>query len=150
MNREYREYSIKKQWEHEENFVQNLSRAPKLFHSYIRRNKKGRPLKINSVFLTHPAEMNEIFAEYFVSVFRIDGPGTELEHQRSDAEMNPLRLTYDVVLDVLSRLYTSSAPGPDDVYHKLLCECAQAQTLFQYLRVHFIMVYSLKFRKNQW
>ena len=132
LNREYRGYSINKQWEHEENLVQNLSRVPKLFHSYIRRKKKGRPpvgpLKRNFAILTDPAEMSEVFAEYFASVFRIDGPGTVEEHQRSDAEMDPLRLTYDAVLDVLSRLDTSSAPGPDGVHPKLLRECAQALT----------------------
>ena len=41
-NQEYRGYARNKQWEYEQGIVRRLSESPKLFHSYIRRKKKGR------------------------------------------------------------------------------------------------------------
>ena len=76
INREYRTYSLEKQKDYEENLVKNLKLCPKLFHSYIRRKKKGvvpvGPLRVGSRLISDVPSMCEILADEFCSHYRVD------------------------------------------------------------------------------
>ena len=130
LNSEFRNYSKNKQWEYEENLIRRLSTAPKLFHGYIRRKKKGRPpvgpLKVGGVMVSDAGQMAEVLADTFVAVFDESRPLDLATHQTCDAWMDPLSLNYDMVYSVQRNLDGESSPGPDNVHSCLLKKCAAA------------------------
>ena len=115
INVEYRNFAVNRQWEHEAEMVQNLGDKPKLFHAYIRRKKKGStpvgPLKVEGQVISHPAEMSNVFARCFASVFNPDVPNVVSEHQQCDAQMEPMWISVDDVVKALLGLKVSSAAG---------------------------------------
>ena len=58
--------------------VARLRESPKLFHSYIRRRKKGKnpvkPLKAQSIVVSDNHGMSELLVDSFSRVFIADNP----------------------------------------------------------------------------
>ena len=68
--------------------------------------------------------MNEVFAEYFSSIFNSVKTEASFEHQKTVARMNLLLISFDDVCSVSSELNESIIPGGDGVQHKDLKSCA--------------------------
>jgi hypothetical protein len=102
-----------------------------LFHFYIRRRKKGCPsvgvlkLVCGSV-ISDNLGMSQLFVESYSSVFVAVVPVSPALLQVYPGVMDDLVITHDMVYDVLCRLSSSSAPGPDGVHPHLLKSCARA------------------------
>ena len=130
LNNEYRSYTRDKQCDYEMFIVSSLTTAPKLFHSYIRRKKKGRPpvgpLSMPHGVISDEGEMSEVFVDYFSSIFVQSDPMYPADHQVFDGVMEPLIISYDSVRRLLSGLDGSSAPGPDGIHPQVLKTCASA------------------------
>ena len=128
INREYRNYSLNKQWEHELRLAKDLSKMPKLFHGYIRRKKKGKPpigpLRVNNGVISDPEDMGEVLVDSFASVFVSGSPGNPSAHQRCEEQMEPMQVSYNAVFHFLSDLDPNSAAGPDGIHPQLLKACA--------------------------
>ena len=129
LNLEYRNYSLKRQWDHELGLVRSLGQSPKLFHSYLRRKKKGNPpvgpLNSGGTVVSSPREMGGVLLEYFSSVFNSTIPNNVSEHQRCDAVMDPKWINLDDVLKAIKKLNVSSSPGNDGIHSRFLKECAE-------------------------
>ena len=130
LNKEYRSFSKDKQCSYERNIVCSLGSNPKLFHSYIRRKKKGRPpvgpLTTPYGTVSGDREMSEVFVEYFASIFVGTDPVSPADHQVFDGHMDPLNISYDSVRKLLLGLNGSGAPGPDGIHPQVLKSCASA------------------------
>ena len=130
LNRDYRSYSRDKQCNYEKHIVSSLGHAPKLFHSYIRRKKKGRPpigpLTEPNGCVSDSWEMCEAFVDYFSSVFIGTDPLLPADHQVFDGIMDPLHISYESVWELLSGLNGSSAAGHDGLHPQVLKSCASA------------------------
>jgi hypothetical protein len=57
--------------------------------------------------------MSELFVESFSSVFVASVPLSPAMHQVYPGVMEELVITHEMVYDILCRLSSSSAPGPD-------------------------------------
>ena len=79
INHQFRNFSITCQTNHESSLVDQLTSNPKVFHSYIRHKKVGRPgigpLKSSSgLMIDYPYAMAELFASSFASVYSTTSP----------------------------------------------------------------------------
>ena len=128
LNREFRNYAIVKQIEHEESLIAVLNENPKRFHAYIRRMKEGRPpvgpLKVQGELVSDPADIAEVLADQFCSCFRVGDQQSGAVHQEFSGSMEELTITYDDVFGVLCRLDASGAMGPDMIHPRVLKSCA--------------------------
>ena len=129
-NREVRLYSLSRQRDYELNLLKRSRAIPKLFHSYIRRKKKGSPpigpLKIGDEIVSENRNMCESFADYFGSVYDGSNPVFSFPDLPRGSQMDPVVLNFDVVFRKLSQLSASSAAGPDGVHPQVLKSCAGA------------------------
>jgi len=127
-NREYRNYAIHRQSKYEEKLANLLSRAPKLFHGYLRERKMGcpsvGPLRTAGELTYDHREMSEEFATAFSRVFVVTDPQNPHPHQRFVGAMDEIDIGYEGVLKVLESLSDSSSPGPDGVHPAILKHCA--------------------------
>lgn len=128
LNRDYRNYSMDKQWHYERNLMKNFRSAPKLFHSYIRSRKRGKlvvgPLKVDGVVYSGAGEIAELLSFAFSSVYTSSDPLAQSVHQQSPAEMGELHISFEAVLSTLRSLDSSSSAGPDGLHPHLLKTCA--------------------------
>lgn len=81
INQQYRSFSIRSQIDYEESLAGNMNESPKIFHRYVRQKEVGYPSvgphkKLNGSISTHPAEMSEVLASEYSSVYIAN----ELEH----------------------------------------------------------------------
>ena len=134
VNAQYNTYSREHQAGYEEKLVGLLGVAPKAFHSYLRAKKEGcpsvGPLRgADGQLVSSPDEMGEILADAFSSVFLSDDPVNPQNHQRVDASMDVVLVTYDRVLAKLREVNASSSPGPDGIHCQVLKACAQVLAL---------------------
>ena len=112
-----------------------MAEAPKAFHSYVRRKKKGAPsvgpLKASDgSVVSDESGMSELLASAFSSVYRPSVPQHPLQLQVNDGgSMSELDISYEKVLGVLLVLNESSSPGPDGIHPMLLKRCAHAVAL---------------------
>ena len=131
INQQCRTYAVRAQAKYEEDLILRSQEQPKLFHSYIRKKKVGRPsvgpLKLSSGKLSDdPAHMSEVFAESFASVYTRSVPANPHQHQKSNGTaLSTCTITKENVLRVLLDVDGSSAMGPDEVHPLLLKNCAQ-------------------------
>ena len=128
-NRQLRNFSRETQCKHELGLIRRISSAPKLFHSYIRRRKKGRipvgPLKESGGEVVGDARlMSEVLAESFSLVFRSDIPPEISEHQVAPTLMRQISVSYDEVLNQILKIDSSSSCGPDNMHPQMLKSCA--------------------------
>ena len=130
INYRYRSFSYHMQCDYEERLASQLSYAPKLFHGYIRRKKKGKPpvgpLKVDGCAITDCKEMAEVFVDSFSTVFQPSRPHLPQSHQVFSGFLEPPNVSYAVVLKILQNLDGSSSPGPDGLHPHLLKSCAQS------------------------
>ena len=128
LNYEFRNYGRRRQWQYEFDLAERLSDNPKLFHSYVRRRKKGKPivgpLKVDGQVTADAAAMAEVLGECFSSIYNDSTPQGLANHQQATGvAMEPLEISYDAVIAALQDFKSSSSPGPDRVHPFLLKSC---------------------------
>ena len=127
INRSYRCYSVDRQRMYEYDLAKRLPTCPKLFHSYVRRKKRGcsavGPLKVGDEVLVEPTRIAEAFADYFSELYA--GGDVEMRFRTvPTAQMDPVQLSYDGVKLLLLSLDSCGAMGPDSIHPSLLKACA--------------------------
>ena len=110
----------------------------KLFHSYIRNKKVGRPsvgpLKLNDgTVVDSNIEMAELFAESFASVYRSEDLRDQAPHQTFDGSLTDIEFSREETQKLLEKLDVSSSVGPDLIHPRLLKSCAQILSYPLYL-----------------
>ena len=130
-NTEYREYSFSKSIQYEKDILAQSRLHPKIFHSYIRNKKIGRPkigpLKLpDGIIVSNNCKMADTFLDAFSSVQAASDPSRPAEHQQYFGNLSRIVISEDVVLDVLSHLDPCSAMGPDGIHPRVLKECSTA------------------------
>ena len=116
--------------------VGRLVSAPKLFHSYIRRRKKGCPSigLLRSEYgrvVTDASDMNELLADAFSAVFPEGAPPVPAQHLRFAGVLDDVYLSPGSVARVLTGL-NSSAAGIDGLHPHLLRAWSAALSLAVY------------------
>ena len=124
-----RSYVLASRSEYEEHLMLQFRDSPKLFHSYIRRKKKGRlgvgPLRdAAGQLVDSPRGMAELLASTFADIYRGDVPVNPALFQSFEGVMDDITVTPQEVLSILSGLDASSAMGLDGLHPKLLRECS--------------------------
>ena len=121
INYQYRNYVRNRQCQYESSMVDRLASAPKLFHSYIRRRKKGcpsvGPLRTgNGEVKSTASEMRKLLVNYFSAVFVTETPQNSQNHQRFGGMLEDVLLSPVAAAGVLSKLDSSSAAGPEGLH----------------------------------
>ena len=96
------------------------SRNTGRFHRYISRKLQSRvnilEIALPSGTITrNPSEISDIFNFYFSSVFTIENNENPITSCETQAEMNEIRFTPDVVRMTLLGLNSSLSTGPDGI-----------------------------------
>ena len=135
VNYQYQNYERNRQCQYERLMVDRLASAPKLFHSYITRRKKGcpsvGPLRTGDGEVKSTAsEMCKLLAKSFSAVFVTE---TLQNHQRFGGTLEDVLLSPVAVAGALSKLDSSSAAGPDGLHPYLLKCCNVALSWPLYL-----------------
>ena len=130
VNAVYRNYSLVSRRNYELELIGRPDNR-KLFHSYIRHKKVGRPavgpLRLsNGRRVDEPGEMCEVFAASFAGVFVGGVPANPAPFQSYGGHMEDIVLTRDSVTAALQALDPSSSPGLDGFHPHLLKACAAA------------------------
>jgi hypothetical protein len=132
-NSRCRNYSVWSRSQYEGGLMEQFKVKPKLFHSYIRAKKVGRPtvgpvrLEDGDI-ISDPFLMSEVFASKFASVFVHGDPVAPAPHQMGANVMADVTISQADVCSVLSALDSSSSMGPDSIHPCLLKSCAAALT----------------------
>ena len=131
VNSEYRSFALTKQSQYEFDLIIQKSDRPKLFHSYIRQKKIGKPRvgplrESSGQIISDSRNMAECFASSFSSVYSTDVLVEAAAHQVSDGNITDIEVTPGIVCAVLSSLDVSSSMGPDDVHPAVLKECSSS------------------------
>ena len=129
LNHQYRNYARYRQCIYEKKLADLIPEAPKLFHAYLRERKKGcpsvGPLKDEDGILVQEGYgMSELFADSFSSVYVEADPVEPHPSQVSEAHMEDLLVSYDMVLNVLLSLSPTSSSGADGIHPSILRHCA--------------------------
>ena len=130
INQRCRAHAVNAQAKYEEDLLRKSHEQPKLFHSYLRHKKVGRPsvgpLQLSSGQLSDdPSCMAEIFAESFSSVYSRSIPSEPSPHQQfHESSLEHIAISREDVLKSLLELDGNSAMGPDDIHPLLLKKCA--------------------------
>ena len=124
-NNNIKYFSMNAQMEYERDTVNQLSTAPKLFHSYVRHRRVGRPslgpLKMQDGTLTDdPRTMANLFAISFAGVYDSSVPRDQYPHALCNNQLPPLQISEDDVTKVVLSIDRNSSPGSDDVHPRLL------------------------------
>ena len=130
-NDRMKNFAVNSQKEYEKNIAQQIKTSPKLFHSYMRHRRVGRPsigpLKIDDDSVTDdPTLMAKQFASSFLEVFSGVTPQNPSEHQVVNASIAEVYVTPENVEQEIKTLDANSAMGSDGVHPRLLSRCAAA------------------------
>jgi len=128
LNSQFRNFHIHVQIEHESALIDRFRESSKFFHSYIRNKKVGcpsvGPLRLPDGCLTDDsAEMAELFADGFVSVYSDDHFHDSAPHQVFHGHLAHIEFSLEEVSRRLSELDVDSAMGPDGLHPRLLKCC---------------------------
>ena len=128
-NRCYKSFAVNSQITYEKSIASQLGTKPKLFHSYIRHRKVGKPnvgpLRTSTGGLTdNPASMAAAFSSSFAGVFNPHPPLNPMPHQICNDRMNNIEVTNNDVIDVLLHLDVNSSGGYDGIPPRFLRELA--------------------------
>ena len=120
-NNQIKNFTVSSQISYERKVVSQLKESPKLFHSYIRHRKVGRPgvgpMRLECGTLSDNAiDMAEVFVSSFSSVFSGEIPDTYGHHQHSNSIMPTIDISQQQVKDLLLELDPNSSPGLDGVH----------------------------------
>ena len=114
---------------YEGSLIERLASAPKLFHSYVRKRKKGCPFvcPLKSSYgrvVSNAADMSELLANAFSAVFVEGAPPVAAKHQSFAGVLDEVYMSPESVVKVLSALNSCSAAGTDGLPHHLLKACS--------------------------
>ena len=123
--RDVKMFSYNSQKTYERGVVSQINDNPKLFHSYLKHRKVGKPtvgpIMLPSGSLSDDAEvMANCFVESFASVFASDPAPNILPHQMCPSNSSCLEVHPTSVEEVLSALDPNSSMGSDGVHPRLL------------------------------
>ena len=109
--------------------MRDFDSAPRLFHSYIRRQKIGcpsvGPIRLSSGdWATTPAAISEELAKTFASVFRTNHLAQMYPHQDLAVTMQPFTILREEVEKKIRRLDGSKSSDPDGIHPLMLKSCA--------------------------
>ena len=128
LNLQYRNYARNWQRDYECKMANSLKENPKLFHSYVRRRKQGKPsvgpLKVDGVVISNSERVAEVLADYFSEIYGSPGSANVTVDAVHEVSMAQIDISYEAVLGVLRGLDASSSCGPDGVQSRLLKSCA--------------------------
>ena len=130
-------FAYSSQIEYEKKIGNQINTQPKLFHSYIKHRRVGRPavgpIKLPDDSLTdEPLTMANCFAEAFSSVFDNSVLSNPFPHQVNDSTIDQLTVTNDMVVEAIKSLKANSAVGEDGIHPRLL------QALANILADHYV------------
>ena len=124
-NDRVKNFAISSQIDYERSLGSQLSSNPKLFHSYVKHRKTNRPTigpikQPNGILTDDPQTMADCFAISFASVFNNHVPINCFIHQQSQAIIDEIIITVDMVARAISTLNPNSAVGYDGIHPRLL------------------------------
>ena len=127
-------FAIQSQSEYEKSICRQMKTNPKLFHSYIRHKRVGRPtvgpIRLQDDSITDdPAAMAEQFVLSFGSVFSAHTPANPAPHQRANVELHSFEATRREVEEAIGTLRPNSSMGNDGIHPKLLIKCCKELSL---------------------
>ena len=128
VNTQVKNFAISSQIAYEKRIASMLKTDPKLFHSYLRHRRVGRPnigpLKLSNGALTDDAlSMAECFVESFSSVFTTIDPANPEPHHQLPNHLENLSVTVDKIVAAIATLDPKSSMGADSVHPRLLRNC---------------------------
>ena len=131
INQQYREYSLRKTLDYEREILSRSKLQPKLFHSYIRGKKTGRPkigpLRLpNGVICSDSLGMADCFLRAFSSVHSGGTINNPAPHQLCSGSFDSISLSEGTVRVILSKLDPYSAMGADGIHPRVLKECCDS------------------------
>ena len=114
---------------YEKDLVDNFKQNPRNFFAYASKKQKSStvgPMLIDNNLVQNDLEIVEELNSFFVSVFTAEKPDNLPNIPVNNIEhLTDIFIAPDVILKKLSTLKDYKAPGPDNIYPKLLKECAQ-------------------------
>ena len=124
-NDEVRNFSISSQITYEKKISDQISKNPKLLHSYLKHRRIGRPsigpIMHSDGYLTDdPSIMAECFLTSFASVFNSVAPANPAVHQHSFSSLGDITITCGDVSEAISSLDANSAMGDDGMHPRML------------------------------
>ena len=124
--------------EFEKKLAKNAKKNSKMFWSYMKQKTVNRvsvgPLVRDRVVITDDKQMCEVLNQQYCSVFTREDLANlpEVEHNfphSEDKELQNIKFTREKVRVRLSKLKPSSAPGPDQIWPKVLNRMAAALSI---------------------
>ena len=129
--REFKNISRKHKSALEEKLAKDINGNPKDFFAYARgNNKQGNSLgpftDSHGHLIQDDEKMANILNNFFVSVFNKDYNSVHALGEVSEGqECIECDFTKEEVIHLLKTIKPNKAPGPDDIYPKILVECAE-------------------------
>ena len=128
-NTEIKMFATNSQIEYEKKVASQINTKPKLFHSYVRHRKVGKPsvgpLKLCTGEMTDdPSKMAEALAVAFSGVYAGTAPSDPEPHQTCNSFMPDILITPLQVREVLLDLDVNSSGGSDGIHPRFLKEFA--------------------------
>ena len=127
VNEEVKSFALRSQIQYEKKLAQQVGPAPKLFHSYVRNKRVGRPsvgpLRMPDGELTdEPPRMAETFCGSFSSIFTSTIPPVQYPHSTCSSIMPDLYISEESIIEIIRNLDKNSTPGSDNIHPRLLKE----------------------------
>jgi ribonuclease P/MRP protein subunit RPP40 len=128
--RKFKYVSRKRKKEIEEKLAKDINKKPKDFFAYANGNKKVSaqlgPIEDSEGNMVYDNEgMANILNDFFVSVFNDSFKEGVLTDSNSISCMQEFEFSRDEIVYHLKRIKPFKAPGPDDIYPRVLVECAE-------------------------
>ena len=125
VNTTIKHFAVNSQIEYEKSISCQIGPNPKLFHSYIKHRRVGKPsvgpiILSNGILTDDPKQMAEGFAASFASVFVDVTPSNPVANQSCLNYTADINVTPDQVFEILSGLDGNSSMGSDGVHPRLL------------------------------
>ena len=125
INSKIKKFAIDSQISYERKISDQIGSNPKLFHSYLKHRKVGKPsigpIKLQDGTLTDdPQLMADCFASSFASVFIADTPDDPVQNQFCESVTDDICITSSQVHEMLLDLDGNSSMGVDGVHPRLL------------------------------
>ena len=130
MNCVYRKISVSSQLQYEMSLIDQLRSSPKLFHSFIKHMRIGRPavgpLRLpNGKRGDEPSVMATMFVQTFASVFHDVEPSDPAPNQLCDGIIHDLVIIEYMIEEILKALNPNTSVGSDGIPSRLLKKLAQ-------------------------
>ena len=128
-NNQLKQFSMNSQQQYEIKIAEQIKTSPKLFHSYLRHRRVGRPstgpLKTDDGNITDdPTLMAKQFAQSFLGVFTSTPPPNPAAHQTAGGTLPAIHVTPEHVEREIKTLDANTSMGADEVHPRFLSRCA--------------------------